>query len=403
MTRYTIVSVGLVLLFAIGWNALSDGLAGSSPGQSLAIDPYNDEAALSLVRTNIDRIAESEEARAQITAVAERSAKVNPLESRFLSSLAIVRAYERRTEAAIELAKAALSLDQTDRLAASIIAAHYVQMSDYKSAISVVSQALRRNPNAGSSMAELFAALTATPEGRDALRAELKLEPPWARPAINVLANQDNGYQIVYLLTSGLERRHSDELSDIDRIVAKKFIAHRQYGLGHRHFRQLLPPNESIGYIFNSDFAKQPSGLPWDWSLRSSTNATVERTGESEPRIDVNFRDKPVREVGFSQYISLPPGQLSLRIEAQANGLYAGKPLIFKIDCLEPRRFSLVSVELPTGSFDWTEFESEFGNGMAQCRFGRVYLAGQSVKGSFKTRYSGRLAVRSVKLVKIDQ
>ncbi len=69
----------------------------------------------------------------------------------------------------------------------------------------------------------------------------------------------------------------------------------------------------------------------------------------------------------------------------------AGKPLELRLDCLEPRRVGLAAVEIPEGTYDWTKIETEIDNPAPSCRYGRIYLSGNSVRGSFNTRYSGKI------------
>ncbi|WP_114390288.1 tetratricopeptide repeat protein [Notoacmeibacter marinus] len=347
-------------------------------------------------------MAESARAREEVVAIAGAAAVANPLENRFLSSMALSKLYEGEAGEAVELAKAALRLNQTDRLAASIVAASHVQAFDYEGAVSVVSRALQRNPSTGRLMVELFSALTANEEGREAVRKELARHPVWAAPAIYALARQGNGYQLVYLLTSGYERDPEEGYGQVDRIVARQFTKHGQFRLGYRHFLQLLPAGKKVGYVFNSNFADEPSGMPWDWNFTNTTAATVKRVDGDDPHVEVIFRDKPVLRVGFSSYIAVPPGQLRFRASARALDLRSSKPLEFQIDCVDPRRSAIATLELPSGSYDWKDFEVEFDNTGLGCRFGNLFLTGRSVKGSFRTRYGGKVEVRSIELLRAD-
>ncbi len=388
------------MLCGIVWNALSDALANSAPVQAVLIDPWNEKAALAILKSKIAKIADDQAARRFVLDTSMAAATANPIESRFLSAAAVAYLYEDRPERGVELASSALKLDSTDRFAANIVARQRLVGGDVDGAIHVLSQSLRRNPSHAVSMVEPLGVLTASEEGRNAFARVLEKEADWAVPAIRALAERDNGYEIVYDIMSARETGADERYGQVDRTIAFQFITQAKYALGFRHFLQQVPDGRPVSYVFNSDFAHEPLPSPWDWRLKSSTQATVQQMTNEEPRIQITFRDKPVETVGFSQYVAVPPGRLDFSAEIRSSAFAARKPLELRLTCLEPKRSRLATIEVPLGSYRWTRLQMSFDNSDTLCRYGYIRLVGRGVKGSFRDRYAGVVEFKTVELTR---
>ncbi|WP_143534783.1 tetratricopeptide repeat protein [Notoacmeibacter marinus] len=402
MVRYLIGFAGLVMLCGIVWNALSDALANSAPVQAVLIDPWNEKAALAILKSKIAKIADDQTARRTVLDTSMAAAVGNPIESRFPSAAAVAYLYDNRPERGVELASSALKLDSTDHFAANIVARHHVVSGDVDGAIDVLSRALRRNPSNAVTMVELLRVVVETKKGRTAFARILQEEAGWALPAIRALADQDNGYEIVYDILSAREIEADERYGQIDRAIAYQFIKQGRFALGFRHFLQQVPESRPVSYVFNADFAYEPLLSPWDWRLKSTSGATVQRLAGEETRVQITFRDRPVNAVGLSQYVAIPPGALDFSTEIRSSAFAARKPLELRLSCLEPKRSQLASIEVPSGSYSWQRLQVSVDNSTAACRYGFINLVGTGVRGSFRDRYTGVVELRTVELTRLQ-
>lgn len=388
------------MLCGIAWNALSDALARTAPAQAIALDPWNDRAALEILKKKIAKVADDGATRESVIASATRAAAASPIESRFPSSAAVAYLYDEQPEPAIELAADALQLDSTDHFAVNIMARSLLADGDATGAIEVLFRGLRRNPSNAVNMIELLKALTATEEGRTAFGRALDRETLWALPAVRALAEQEGGYEIVYNILSARNLAPEERDGDIDRLIANQFISSGKFALGFRHFLQQVPEGREVSYVFNPHFEHEPLFSPWDWHIRSSTEATVERRSSDQSRIRIAFRNKPVARIGLSQYVAVPPGAAVFSTEIRGSGFRAGKPLELSLDCVSPFRSRLATIEVPEGSYDWRRLEVAFENPNAVCRYGRINMRGTGVQGSFRDRYEGVVELETVEITR---
>jgi hypothetical protein len=139
---------------------------------------------------------------------------------------------------------------------------------------------------------------------------------------------------------------------------------HDLYELAYYTWLQFLPPEQlsQAGFLFNGSFEYNLSGLPFDWTIGSGTDAAA----EIAPRDDqpdghalfVEFGEGRVNFPPVSQVLMLPAGSYKL------SGVWKGRingprGLRWQILCIGKPSLKIGESEMMVaGPPQWTEFEA---------------------------------------------
>ncbi len=120
-----------------------------------------------------------------------------------------------------------------------------------------------------------------------------------------------------------------------------------------------------LGLLNNGSFEAEPTGIGWDWRVRSTKQLlaeTAETYGTDGLRaLHLVFRGFDDRLSHVSQELFLEPGRYRLSGKARPNGLKTSGGLQWVVDCaMGDRTTRLAESERFLGSSQWESFELDF-------------------------------------------
>jgi hypothetical protein len=189
-----------------------------------------------------------------------------------------------------------------------------IERQDFADAVEKADILLRTNKDLAAVAIRYLGMVTAT-EGRETLVSLLAQKPPWRDTLFVQLADnvQQAGKPLELMLAlndAGAPPTTKEIAPYLNFLMRKNLIE-----LAYNTWLQFIPQDRllSLGLLNNSNFAKDPSGLPFDWSIGRGRNAVAEPVSLSNA------------EEGRALWFTFGPGRVSFPQARQVLMLTPGK------------------------------------------------------------------------------
>lgn len=302
--------------------------------------------------------------RAEIRDLATRAIAVDPLNA---------TAYRLLAGTYDDLSKVSRLMDKSAKLSRRESLANLWRINrslagrDYASALAEVDTVLRARPTLTIPFVPTLAELvTTSDEALQELAATLAKDPPWRRTFLIRLPREtaipEVPMKLLFALRDLGSRVESIEIAP----YLKNLIANGQPEIAYYTWLQFLPPEEleGLGLLYNADFAKEPSGQPFDWSVSKGRNVVAmfipaaAAAGRSQLRL--TFGGGRAEIPRLEQIVVLAPGRYRLSGDALSH-LSGKRGLSWQVQCLYRDKTPLgqsqpISIRMKS----WQRFEFAF-------------------------------------------
>ena len=368
----------LISAAVIGWRAISLGLgahfaAQAETGDDAKLqtarvwDPENQSALAGAARAAQIAArtgAQSGDGEAASEAWAQLL-RLNPGSSDAVLGLAATRPDAERGDALVEQATALSASSPTSLKRAAL---HWLEREQPQRAMAAWSDALLADPGEGATLYPVLLKVLEDDRTRGLL-APYAMEPPaWWEGFFQYASKNAHDVDTVRGL-SGLRRAPgAPPLSPVERESYVERL--RKDGLTTEAYLVWVngldePRRLSLGLINNGSFETPPSGVGWDWRIRSTRHLlaeTAETYGTDGARaLHLVFRafNEPLSHI--SQELFLQPGAYRFSGKARPNGLKTSGGLQWVVDCaMGETRSRLGESERFLGSSQWEPFDFAF-------------------------------------------
>jgi hypothetical protein len=432
--RVLIVSgTGVLLVWLVLTRSFAHSLTETSPDTALWLNPNLSRALLTAaVRTREKLIAtyvKSLDDSGYTAAVTERSLppatqddteerKRLRAEIRALASRAIVhaplnaRAYRLLAEVTDEPDRVRLLMQEAFKRSRRESAAVFWLMNDSQNrndTADVVAKAdilLKTRPQLIPYVINFLSRVAETEDGRDLLVPLLADNPSWRATFFNELPKTVTDENVPLDLMVALKETGKpptpSELAPYLRVLISK----DRIDVAYNAWLQLIPHEKltSLDLLNNEDFAEDPSGLPFDWSIKPGQNAmgrfVALQNGENERALQFSFGAGRAKFPDTSQFLLLAPGQYQLDGSFRGQ-LTAKRGLRWEIRCIGAKAPLAETDMLFGGPQSWQSFtlridipESE------ECRAQTLRLY-HHARSPSEELITGEISFRSVRLTRI--
>ena len=396
--RLAFLGIALLAFVTVALTGLGSFFRDVDPARALSYNPFDGEARAQFVG---NAVADSAELERSVT-VALNGIRFAPIDARMHSLLAEVQRQQGARREAKARYEAALSLSKTESLALQRTLQTALEQGDFSSAMEKLDILFRRWPSAFDSFSPAVPYILRDPSGFKVALEMLQQDPPWRSLFLGVLNRSPETLDMAYRML--LELNEDGSRTDESARTQQALLRNRDYVRAFRLFllSQSDEDRQNYGYIFNGKFALEPSDRPFDWYVTNTPGVSLERAGrdvdgERDYRLVIHFLGKPVRRIGLSQVVLLPPGDYRLNIEADATDLKAPKGLYFNLSCIDPRA-EVARLDIPSGSYRAETLQAEFTVPDGECKVLQLDMRTDLSVESFRYGYSGTLSIDSVSI-----
>lgn len=325
---------------------------------------------------------------AAIRSLAERALISDPLSARALRILGQVAEEAGEQAKAVELMRRAVRLSMQETRAVYFMMLNSFNQKSYEEALYYADVFLRTRPNLKVYATPLLAQMAERPEASDALLRMLATRPPWrSATLINMLYSMTDARTPLSLLLALKDTAgppNDEELASCLRFLIEKNF----YELAYYTWLQFLPPEQlgSARLVYNGGFEKQPTGQPFDWTIRQGTSVTIEIAAAPEVgqnrALRVAFGSGRVNMVPVTQRLMLAPGAytLSYRLRGDLTGRRGLKWIVAcATQTVSPLGESAMFIGQQRG---WRQHDAEFTVPEQSCRSQELRLVHDSRSAS---------------------
>lgn len=399
--QLTFLCVALFALATVTVTGLGGLYRSADPARALVYNPFDGEARAQFIKKATAPTADEADLR-KSKDVAWNGIRYAPIDARMRSLLAEVHRQQGEEQEAALGYKTALALSRTDSIALQRRLQTALEQGDFESAVAKLDVLFRRWPSAFDSFAPAVPFVLRDPDGFQFAIDRLRQNPPWRALFLTILDRDPQTLDLSYrvLLALNQDGSRPDETVRAQNAL----LRNRDYVSAFRLFllTQSDEDRQNFGYVFNGKFALESLNRPFDWYIANTPGVSIRREphvgdGEQEYEVKIHFLSKPVRRIGFSQVLLIPPGNYRLVVEANATNIKAPKGLYFELECLDPRG-DVTRLDIPTGSYRDDVLQGSFSVPDATCKAFQLALKTGLKVESFRYRYSGILTVTSVSI-----
>ncbi len=281
------------------------------------------------------------------------------------------------------------------------------ERGDFSGVVENADILLRTQPDLQPQVMTDLGALAAIPEGRSVLTTMLAKRPSWRASFFNALPKNIRYAGTPYALMTALKNAGSPPSSSEVVPYVNALIGAGLVRYAHDIWLELVQHQDRsrASLLINSNFAKAPSGLPFDWSVMRGQNATFDFTplGDQEGGRSVEF-EFGVGRVQFpelSQIVVLEPGHYQLIGEVQG-AIRAKRSLRWAIRCWRGKELAQTEMLYGGTTRPWRSFELNIEvPDQDDCRAQQLRLFHDSRSAS-EELISGHIAFRFLSLKKTD-
>ena len=408
MRNLAILCIGLLAWLGSLSLILHSQFASKSPEVIHQVFPFDVTAGKLVVSSNLP----PKTPKAELTVYRQTTENLiqrAPLDARTYSLLAVIDELEGDERNAQKNNETALTLKPTDLV--GLVSTLSVQIRDrkFENATVTFDLMMKRHQRRAVALVGLMNSVLAAKNGRAAMVKLLATKPDWSENFLKALGEQTSSLGFAYQIQSDLLDQKTADKDQINTTIGQ-LIAKQQYQLAYRLFiRSQSERDKSLsGYIFNSDFTREPKKRVFDWQRNDERGVSVEwfqdasQTGvgiPEGPAVLLRFQGQPVKRAGLRQLVSLPPGKYRLETKVSANRARLPKGLKWNLLCIAPNR-SDGQLNFKEGSYKGENFSGEFL--VAEpCGVHILWVDTELEGESFRHRYLGSIIIHSASLVRI--
>jgi hypothetical protein len=344
-------------------------------GDESAAEAFAGDRTAALLRRAASQVFEAEGAVdwAEVRTISRHVLRVQPLESHALVLLGLAAEAEGRGDEALALMSIAARRSLRNRGAHLWLFNHRLRQRDFGTALSHADVILRTRPGEfRATLLQALMAIASVPGGRTHLVEMLETGPPWRSGFLREFSRHapdpSDPSQLYAALQSGPHPPNTDELRP-----------HLDALIGSGRFEQALlvwlnslPPGEavSLDYLYNGNFERPISNLPFDWiigSIRGAEINIVESPVDGVKALRVQFARARVAFRHVRKLVMLPPGAYELTGRARADDFRNDRGLSWTLACAEGSKEVLVSTARVSGTMT-AEIAEQFTVPAQGCR-----------------------------------
>lgn len=343
----------------------------------------------------------------QARRIGRLSLEMEPLSARTLR--VIGEAADRLGEiaAAEQLMQAAVRLSFRDFRANVWLANLEIGRGDYAQALSRIDAIVRTAHQGKAAALPALVEMAITPDASQALASLLVTNPSWRAwflGAVPRSARDPRALTEFYLaLMASKNPPTNAELKPyLDKLITQNLIEQAYY----LWLRTM--PEESlfqIGYLYNGDFDKGPTNLPFDWVINPIAGATVRiaplpgRASERSLQIDFVQKRVPFRHV--SKLVLLPPGRFRFAGQYRAIELVNRRGMTWRLYCAENGNLLGETERVSGSTVDWKTIEMTFDVPETGCRAQRLQLE-LAARVEIEQEVSGSIWFDNLQVTKVE-
>jgi hypothetical protein len=433
-----VAGVGLLLIWLVLTKSLAFALAEDSPEFALWLNPKLPRALLTLANRSRDKLiaihastaapapagASPEETAAarELSFMAasqedseERRALRAEIRARVTRAIANspmnARAFRMLAEVTDEPAQVRLLMQEAVKRSRRESPAMFWLMDDsfarkdFADAVAKADAILRTRPKLAPYVMKYLGQISETPEGRQLLVSLLAARPSWRATFFNALPkhveDENTPLELMVALKDAGSTPSAQELAPyLSALVSKHRIE-----LAYNAWLQIVPHERlaSLSFLNNEHFAEDPSGLPFDWTIKRGLNTMVDfasfRDRDGERALRFNFGVGRARFPEVSQILLLAAG--AYRLEGTYQGLLATKRgLRWEFRCMDGKT-PLAETDMLYGSpQSWQNFALEIEvPDREDCRAQRLRLY-HHARSPSEELISGEILFRGIRLAR---
>ncbi len=372
----------------------TDSEVGASSSATAALAPANrDPAVAARIRSLRDSIAD----------LARRALVNDPLNARAFRMLGEVAETPEQTRLMMQ---EAVKRSRRESIAVFWLMADSYGRGDFAGVVQKADILLKSQPQIASEVMRYLGAASADAGARSILVKTLAKRPDWRGGFFNALPQNVRYAGTPLELMTGLKSAGSppspSELAPyLDVLIGAGMVSYAR-----DVWLQLMHDGEQQSLLVNANFAQDPSGLPFDWSVRRATNATFEflpSGGGNEGRsARIDFGTGRVQFPDLSQVVVLAPGRY--RLEGEFRGLIRGRRgLRWEIRCWRGKQLAETEMLFASRDRAWQGFNLHVDvPDREDCRSQQVRLF-HDARSASEQLVSGQISFRSLVLSRLDR
>lgn len=302
----------------------------------------------------------------------------NPLNAQALRILGQIAAATKDDAQATSFFQAAARRSLRESQAIYWLLQKSYEREDYAEATHYADALLRTRPQLIRQVIPLLAQMVENESANPQLLKLLAGNPPWRSSFLAALpAYIADSRKTLKLFISLNDTAEPPSLDDLRNFLSF-LINNKLYEVAYYAWLQFLPPDQltKIGFLINGSFEHVPSGLSFDWVIKSGSGVNVEITRKPGDRrrhaLSVTFGYGRV-DFSVSQLLMLPPG--SYQLEGQLKGELKGRRgLAWRMTCAEDGKKIGQSAMFTGVVSEWTDFTVSFSVPDRECRAQTIQL-----------------------------
>ena len=276
--------------------------------------------------------------------------------------------------------RAAAQLSLHDNVVSYWLMRKSFQAGDYRAAIHYADVLLRTSPQLIAYVTPILALIAEDKKSTDLLENVLASDPPWREAFFQELplhvTDARTPLDLLLALRTGTVPPTSDDYARYVNLLVSRKI----YELAYYTWLQFLPIAElrTAGLLFNGDFETVPSGLPFDWQIKSGSGVTIDIVPRSDKTgghaLMVDFQYGRVDYHSVSQLTMLSPGTYEFKGEYKGQ-LIGPRGLKWRVVCAGETGVKIGESPAIIGmASNWTDVSFTFTVPAADCRAQNVRL-----------------------------
>lgn len=282
------------------------------------------------------------------------------------------------------------------------------EAGDYQTAVDYADALLRTTPALAPYVVPVLAHFAEDKRAFDAVKSALRADPPWRAAFFERLPQSVSDARTPLQVMLALRSDPAPPtIADITPYI-QQLVGHGYYRLAYYTWLQFLPPDDlrRAALLFDGDFDKNPSGLPFDWTIQSGTGVTVDfvpRPGKPGRRaLLVDFQFGRVDFKGVSELVMLPPGSYRFSGEFKSQ-LVGPRGMKWRVVCANTNSNPIGESAMINGmTKDWTGLAFDFTVPEKDCPAQYVRL-NLDTRMASEQLVSGSVLFGDLKLIRSDK
>lgn len=322
----------------------------------------------------------SPQARDDIRRLSEAALRRDPLDPRALRVLGQVAGSDDK-KAAFMRAASAHSLHES--LALYWLIQKSFLDGDFAKTLSAADALLRSQPQLADFVVPLFAHIAEAKDGLDLVKGLMRSNPPWSNRFFGPFTRSVSDLHLPLAVMTDLQANGTPPDSDDVKAYLNYLMKKKLYSFAYYTWLQFLPANQlrNLGLLFNGNFAFDPSGVPFDWTITYGSGVEIDILDNPDKpghrALYWEFTEGRVDDNGVSQVTTLAPGNYSLH-GFQKGDITARRGLRWRVACYDARSELAESQAFLGFVSDWQEFSMDF-TVPRNCPAQRIWLSVDAV------------------------